>query len=549
MRQVIYLLSAVFAFSFAIAADLPSIEVVGNKFFYSNNGSQFLIRGVAYQQNFENATSSDSAKYVDPLADGDACKRDVKYFAASNTNVLRVYAVDPEKDHDECMKTFADAGIYIIADLSEPETSINRDSPAWNIDLYERYTSVVDMFANYTNVLGFFAGNEVSNNKSNTDASAFVKAAVRDMKSYIKGKGWKFPVGYSSNDDEDIRVAIADYFSCGELEERADFFGINMYEWCGDANFQSSGYKDRTEEYKNLTIPVFFSEYGCNAERPRKFTEIGTIYSDEMTDVWSGGIVYMYFEEANKYGLVSASGDSVSTLEDFSYYSKEMNSISPSLAKTADVGSSSTVTLSCPASASTWKASPSLPPKPDQDVCDCVSSSLQCVLSDKVDEDDYGDFFGTLCGLVNCSAVSADGDKGKYGAVSFCSSKDKLSYLLNMYYEDQDQHSSACDFSGSASLRSTSLLPKSCSAMVSSVSAGAVVTGSSDSSSGSSSGSSSESGSGSSNSDSQSSSSSSSSSSKKSSGYVAARPASKGELAAIVAMALCFVGGFSSFLF
>lgn len=541
MRQVIYLLSAVLSLSFVIAADLPSIEVVGNKFFYSNNGSQFLIRGVAYQQNFDNNNSSgDSVQYVDPLADGDACKRDVKYLSASNTNVLRVYAVDPEKDHDDCMSTFADAGIYIIADLSEPETSINRNSPEWNLDLYKRYTSVVDMFANYTNVLGFFAGNEVSNNKTNTDASAFVKAAVRDMKSYIKDKGWNFPVGYSSNDDEDIRVAIADYFSCGDLDERADFFGINMYEWCGDSTFSSSGYKDRTEEYKNLTIPVFFSEYGCNAERPRKFTEIGTIYSDDMTDVWSGGIVYMYFEEENEYGLVSVSGDSVKTLDDFSYYSKEMNSISPSLAKTADVGASSTVTLACPASAATWKASPSLPPTPDEDVCNCIADSLACVIDDSVSEKDYGDFFGTVCGVVNCSAVTADGESGEYGSVSFCSDKDKLSYLLNLYYEDQDKHSSACDFSGSASLRSTSLAASSCSAVISSVSANALATGNasdstgSDSSSGSSSGSSS---------------SSTSSSSKKSSGYVAARPASKGELAAIGAMALCFVGGFTSFLF
>lgn len=541
MRQVIYLLSAVLSLSFAVAADLPSIEVVGNKFFYANNGSQFLIRGVAYQQNYENSTSGGgSTLYVDPLADGDACKRDVKYLSAANTNVLRVYAVDPDKDHDDCMNTFADAGIYIIADLSEPETSINRDSPEWNLELYNRYTSVIDMFANYTNVLGFFAGNEVSNNKSNTDASAFVKAAVRDMKTYIKDNGWSFPVGYSSNDDEDIRVAIADYFSCGDLDERADFFGINMYEWCGDSTFSSSGYEDRTEEYKNLTIPVFFSEYGCNTERPRKFTEIGTIYSDEMTDVWSGGIVYMYFEEANEYGLVSVSGDSVSTMKDYSYYSEEMNSISPSLAKTADIGASSTITLACPASAATWKASPSLPPTPDENVCNCIADSLECVLDDSVSEKDYGDFFGVVCGYVDCSAVNADGESGEYGAVSFCSDKDKLSYILNLYYEDQDKHSSACDFSGSASLRSTSHAASSCSAVVSSVSANALAA---DSTSGS------DSSGSSSGSNSRSSSSSSSSSSRRSSGYVAARPASKSELVAIGAMALCFVGGFTSFLF
>lgn len=79
--------------SLAAAEDLPKIEVVGNKFFYSNNGSQFLIRGVAYQQNPMNTTGESQDKYVDPLADAEACKRDVKYLADAKTNVLRVYAV------------------------------------------------------------------------------------------------------------------------------------------------------------------------------------------------------------------------------------------------------------------------------------------------------------------------------------------------------------------------------------------------------------------------------------------------------------------------
>lgn len=535
MNYALFLLSAFAAFTFVLA-DLPAIEVVGNKFYFANNGSQFLIRGVAYQQNTANETSS---KYVDPLADASACKRDVEYLRKANTNVLRVYAVDPTKNHDECMSTFEDAGIYIIADLSEPDTSVNRDSPEWNLDLFQRYTSVVDMFANYSNVLGFFAGNEVTNNKSNTDASPFVKAAVRDMKTYIKSKGWSYPVGYSSNDDEEIRVAIADYFACGSLEERADFFGVNMYSWCGESTFEKSGYKDRTEEYSNITIPVFFSEYGCNLVRPRKFTEVGTIFSDDMTDVWSGGIMYMYFEEENEYGLVSVSGNSVKTLSDYSYYSSEMNNISPNFAKSSTVGASSTATLACPATGATWKANTNLPPTPDKDVCNCVAESLSCVVADNVKTSSYGDLYSLVCGHIDCSAVSADGESGIYGSVSFCSDKDKLSYVLNLYYEDQGKHSSACNFDGSASINRSAKTASSCSAAVSSVAANSVAANSvAPATTGGSSNSGSTSGS---------QSTSTSTSTRQSSGNVAFRPVSKGELFAVAAMVTCVVGGFTSF--
>lgn len=249
-------------------------------------------------------TTNGTDDYIDPLTDPAGCKRDIPLLKELDTNVVRVYAIKPDEDHSECMQMLADAGIYVIADLSQPSESINRETPQWNNALYARYTSVIDSLANYTNVLGFFAGNEVTNNASNTDASAFVKAAVRDMKSYIADKGYrKIGVGYAADDDADIRQQIREYFDCGTDAERIDFFGLNIYEWCGDSSFKESGYADRTKDFADYDIPAFFSEYGCNAVQPRQFTEVQALFGPEMTGVWSGGIVYMYFQEVNNYGM------------------------------------------------------------------------------------------------------------------------------------------------------------------------------------------------------------------------------------------------------
>lgn len=256
-----------------------------------------------YSTNDTSSGESTNVDYKDPLADAAACRRDVPYLSQLGTNTIRVYAINPEENHDECMQLLQDAGIYVIADLSSPGMSIIRDNPSWNDDLYARYTSVVDVLAAYPNTLGFFAGNEVSNNNTNTDASAFVKAAVRDMKAYISANVARpIGVGYATNDDAEIRENLADYFDCGSREESIDFWGYNIYSWCGDSSFQESGFDVRTEEFASYNVPVFFAEYGCNEVQPREFTEVGTLYGDEMTPVWSGGIVYMYFQEANDYG-------------------------------------------------------------------------------------------------------------------------------------------------------------------------------------------------------------------------------------------------------
>lgn len=55
--------------------------------------------------------------------------------------------------------------------------------------------------------------------------------------------------------------------------------------------------------FSNASIPVFFSEYGCNDPSPRVFDEVEALYSPRMT-VMSGGLVYEWSQEDNNYGLV-----------------------------------------------------------------------------------------------------------------------------------------------------------------------------------------------------------------------------------------------------
>lgn len=112
------------------------------------------------------------------MADGNACKRDIPFLQQIYTNIIRVYAIDPTKDHDDCMAQLASAGIYVIADLGEPGTSIESNNPEWDVTLYQRYTGVVDSLAKYKNVLGFFAGNENVSAGNQTAAAAFVKAST-----------------------------------------------------------------------------------------------------------------------------------------------------------------------------------------------------------------------------------------------------------------------------------------------------------------------------------------------------------------------------------
>ncbi|PIA96259.1 1,3-beta-glucanosyltransferase gel3 [Cercospora beticola] len=461
----------------ATAQDVDTIVIKGSKFFYSGNGTQFYIKGIAYQQDFvAGRGDATTTNYNDPLADADGCRRDIPYLQQLYTNTIRVYAIDPAQDHDECMALLANAGIYVVADLGAPSESIESNNPAWNTDIFARYTSVVDVMAKYSNTLGFFAGNEVVNQPNQTIAAPFVKAAVRDTKAYIRSKNYRaIGVGYATTDNVDIREPLANYMDCGNPDDGVDFWGYNVYSWCGDSSFENSGYEARTQEFESYNVPVFFAEYGCNTVQPRTFGDTPVLYGPQMDSVWSGGIVYLYFQEANDYGLVSVDGDSVSTLDDFNNLRSQIATVSPSGVNSNDYNPTNSA-QACPTQDASFSAVPTvLPPSPDTSVCECMYNSLSCVASDEADNSTYAELFDYVCGMGGdlCNGIAANSTTGTYGEFGMCSPQQQLGYVLNQYYSSRDSASTACDFSGSATLQQATSATGSCAAALSSASSAA----------------------------------------------------------------------------
>lgn len=442
------------------------------------------MKGVAYQQDYQgggsngngSATASGSGNnaYTDPLADEASCTRDIPYLQQLQTNTIRVYAVDPTQNHDACMKALADAGIYVIADLSAPVAgqSINRADPSWDTDVYTRYTSVVDALQKYSNTLGFFAGNEVANQANNTNSIAFVKAAVRDTKAYIKAQNYRaLGVGYATDDDSDILMNIADYLNCGDSATSVDFFGYNIYSWCGNtATFQSSNYEAHTKAFASYNVPVFFAEYGCNKVEPRTWGDTKALFSDKMTGVWSGGIVYMYFQEANDYGLVKVTNGNVQPNTDFDNLKSVMaNDVKPTGVQANSYSPTNTAAQSCPTEDSTWNAvSSPLPPSPNKELCSCMLDTLACAVKSGTPETDFGDNFDYICGHDNkaCDGIANNGSSGTYGAYGMCNPMQKLSFVMNNYYNDQKAGPSACAFGGAGATKSSSSPSGTCSALI-----------------------------------------------------------------------------------
>ncbi|KAJ9613133.1 Glycolipid anchored surface protein 4 precursor [Cladophialophora chaetospira] len=310
------------------------LVVQGSDFVNSVDGTRFQIIGVAYQPGGSSGFNPGSG--IDPLSDANVCLRDAVLMQRLGVNAIRVYNLDPDLDHSACASIFNAAGIYMILDVNSPlpNQSLNRGAPweSYSSAYLERVFDVVEAFMHFNNTLGFFSGNEVINEDSVPEVPSYIRAVTRDLKDYIAAQAPReIPVGYSAADVRPLLMGTFNYMSCGldnDTSSKIDFFGLNSYSWCGDATYQSSGYDVLVGDFGNTTIPIFFSEYGCNLVTPRDFTEVPVLYSENMTTVFSGGLIYEYSEEPNDYGLVTLNDNgTVSIRQDYENLRQQYDSL------------------------------------------------------------------------------------------------------------------------------------------------------------------------------------------------------------------------------
>jgi 1,3-beta-glucanosyltransferase GAS3 len=314
--------------------------VRGNSFVNPATGNKFQIVGVAYQP--KGSAGYDPARGKDPLSNGEICKRDAAIMQTMGINAIRVYNLNPDINHDECASVFNAAGMYMLLDVNSPlpGESIHNLEPwtSYHKGYLNRTFAIVEAFKNYPNTLLFFSGNEVVNDVATAKfVPPYLRAVTRDLKNYVKKHCDRpIPVGYSAADVRSVLVDSWNYLQCAENGDvndpsRVDVFALNSYSWCGESDMQKSTYDQLVEFFKASSVPIFFSEYGCNSPRPnnRPFTEVGAIYGSAMNNVFSGGVAYEYSEEPNIYGIVkiSDSDGSATMLGDYKTLSSQVKKL------------------------------------------------------------------------------------------------------------------------------------------------------------------------------------------------------------------------------
>lgn len=155
------------------------------------------------------------------------------------------------------------------------------------------------------------------------------------MKQFQKKRGYRpIPLIYCEGKDGfNFSQQMSTYLACGNTRDTIDTYGINIYDWCNNSTYYSSGYDKLYGQFESLNIPVLFGETGCKPESgSRSFTGLSTILGPVFQNVFSGAVVYEWFNGPSGYGIVEYDDKHKSfptTHEDFNKLSTVLATANP----------------------------------------------------------------------------------------------------------------------------------------------------------------------------------------------------------------------------
>ena len=298
--------------------------IKGKKFFNSNTGTYFPMKGINYypRPNEGNLTIGGSRDYfTDEFRN--IWERDIQELSSLGVNAIRIYAVDPSKDHDGFMCALQSAGMYLIVGLAATceDCAITEDAApmCYPPHLKERGQEIINHFAKYKNVIGFSAGNEINLVAPSglPEVNAVCqKKFLRDMRAFIQSCSAvmrQIPVGLDLADVERDENAL--YYGCrtdpaDELES-AEWYGLNTYLQCNGAAAsidELTGYQALLSDFAryDLSYPVMLTEFGClNPSFPtqdgyaaqRTWLDVDALFSSNYREEFVGGFVFEYNTE------------------------------------------------------------------------------------------------------------------------------------------------------------------------------------------------------------------------------------------------------------
>mmetsp|Transcript_98855 Transcript_98855/g.250894 ORF Transcript_98855/g.250894 Transcript_98855/m.250894 type:complete len:628 (-) Transcript_98855:294-2177(-) len=348
------------------------IVIKGNFLYDSVTGKRFFAKGTSYNPRMESYDPNGRSKGK-PCAAGNAVKtsytadvisdsneqrwtEDLKAIANMGANTIRLFNIDAGQDHTKFMTAAASYGIYVIIPLNskdygflpafpspscytmnmtfEVANSDGSTRPYGNVgvNVLSYGKQIVKQFSQYDNLLFFTVNNEFAmNDKEGFAGFQCVKALTRDIHQYQRSCAAsmrRVPLIYSDYDmGPPDRAVVARYLTCAldSEDDAIDAYGLNVYSYCekaypGDGkadNFEYSPYKDIKKDFKDFSVPVLFTEFGCVEgdflsfcpyKGGRTWPDVKLFFNEELGEILSGAIAYTWEMDFEERGMVLTPG-------------------------------------------------------------------------------------------------------------------------------------------------------------------------------------------------------------------------------------------------